>query len=1017
MEEEIINNKENIILNNAPQNSIQENIPTSFNDYFISLLKELPDYYQKYSLQKKDLNIQRFINEKKENKDLLDLLPLNIVKSDGFIQTYTDRINLIHKKMNRIPHFTNFEQNEIQLLYLLENTHLANIKIDEYEKGENVDNFTNNHLIKINNIIKSNPDLIGYVYILKWLQKIITLSMEDYNTEGDMYEIINNKKPISGETSDPIKIEEICQNESREEYNNLMKQFTYYLFKGNIAACQEICEKRKIEEFSNVFSGGCPLFDKVISCENDFNFFDKDLISPTMYNKDFEEFLDLINNNEQNLDEEKNVYGNTLYILWMQVMYENADFSKNGSLLNYLFRLVSGNYKNYDLNNNNIYEYLYINILNLLHSKIFSELTKNPKHKMVQYHYIEPESFKEITQIINNGGRNIFSIIDSIMQNNNYNILCKKHPMLWLELSLIKLFFYKIEIKQNNFLEKDIEIYLKTINDILNKMKKGSDFNSSFIDFDDIINSEREFNYSINNKNLQTREFYDMINICLFRAYFSTLTNFYFIENKFFERLVMFNNIYGDEIEKIYRAFDEVYINYIKNIINLEDKGNLDFDIMIYILTYMFDIKSIIFILTEISHYIATNEKYQEFIFFIKKFFEYIIYKDENLSLYLIRILTNNSNLLSMTDNQKHNFTCIDDALNYYVENKMNNMKNSSISININYSNENNMIEEISDDDKYKINQIMCLFEQTKDNKLNQDTSFSYLLKLFIKFLVNYKYKEAYELKYQLKEHIYDLDAPTDDLIYEKISIIEKQIEKINGISNNDEIQFSTILSCRYLFIIILDCFYFYANKIMLLYNIDIINNQNLNLNNRNNFRTKSKKNYINGELGLNVIKFMTKKINILNRFIKKIIENEYFFSYILNYFGENTKNDFIKLMGDWTFQSIKWICDIFKMGLIDKNKNDSLNNILNNIIYDKEILDKHYLSNGLLADDLINENDKEKKIYEIMDNAQKQKIVEMIYYMTKINRNYLEETFDDKFKKKLKEENELIIQDLEFDE
>ena len=93
----------------------------------------------------------------------------------------------------------------------------------------------------------------------------------------------------------------------------------------------------------------------------------------------------------------------------------------------------------------------------------------------------------------------------------------------------------------------------------------------------------------------------------------------------------------------------------------------------------MFDIKSIIFILTEISHYIATNEKYQEFIFFIKKFFEYIIYKDENLSLYLIRILTNNSNLLSMTDNQKHNFTCIDDALNYYVENKMNNMKNSRI--------------------------------------------------------------------------------------------------------------------------------------------------------------------------------------------------------------------------------------------------------------------------------------------------------------------------------------------------
>ena len=215
----------------------------------------------------------------------------------------------------------------------------------------------------------------------------------------------------------------------------------------------------------------------------------------------------------------------------------------------------------------------------------------------------------------------------------------------------------------------------------------------------------------------------------------------------------------------------------------------------------MFDIKSIIFILTEISHYIGTNDKYQEFINYIKFFFGDTNYNGESLSIYLIRILTSNSNLLSITDNQNHNFTCIDDALNYYVENKLNNK-------------ENDIIEQISDDDKYKINQILCLFEQTKNNKLNQDTSFSYLLKLFIKFLVNYKYKEAYELKYQLKDYIYDKDAPTDELIYEKLPMIEKQIEKIGDIADNDDIQFCMILSCRYLFIIILDCFYFFANKI-----------------------------------------------------------------------------------------------------------------------------------------------------------------------------------------------------------
>ena len=160
-------------------------------------------------------------------------------------------------------------------------------------------------------------------------------------------------------------------------------------------------------------------------------------------------------------------------------MYENANYSKNGSLLNYLFRLVSGNYKDYELNNNNVYEYLYINILNLLHSKIFNELTKNPEHKMVQYHYIEPESFKEISQVINNGGRNIFSIIDNIIQNNNYISLSKKHPLLWLELYLIKLFFQKIEIIQNNS-EENINKYLEYLDNILEIIKKINKFNNLY---------------------------------------------------------------------------------------------------------------------------------------------------------------------------------------------------------------------------------------------------------------------------------------------------------------------------------------------------------------------------------------------------------------------------------------------------------------------------------------------------------------------------------------------------------
>jgi hypothetical protein len=405
----------------------------------------------------------------------------------------------------------------------------------------------------------------------------------------------------------------------------------------------------------------------------------------------------------------------------------------------------------------------------------------------------------------------------------------------------------------------------------------------------------------------------------------------------------------------------------------------------------MFNIKNIIFILTEISHYIYNNEKYQEFIYYIKSFYEKIIYEGENLSIYITKIITNNSNLLKIGESKK-NFNCIEDALNNYIELKM----------------ENNFIEEISDNDKYKINQILCLFEQTENNKLNQDTSYSYLLKLFIKFLINYKYKEAYELNYQLKDYIYDKDAPTDELILVKIPELEILINKINSMTDPEEIQFYTILSSRYLFIIILNCFYFYANKIIIPYN-RIKNNKNKNLINN----TKE-------ELSKNINEFIKDKIFNLNRLIKIIIGNEILFNYTMNYYGEETKNEFQKLLGDWAYQGIKWICDIFYMGIIDKNEYDSLNIILDETIYNKDMMSKYFLMNGFNSNDIYNADDiiikREKKLFDIMDNEQKQQVIECLYKMAKINKPYLNEIFDDELAKNLNEDKKQVIQELDFD-
>jgi hypothetical protein len=1023
---EIDNNNNNIhnqiFLSDNNSELIQNN---SFRDYFISILGEIPDFFKLNSISNKDANIQRYLNPNIDNKSSLELLPISSVDPAKFIEEYTKYVNLIHKKPNKIPYFTKFEKNEIQLLYLLYHTLLADEKIDKYigpgVDVDVVDAFTNNHLIKINNIIKTNSELIGYVYILKWLQKIITLSYEDYNDDKSLYDIINNKKPIQGENNDPIALEEKCVSNKNEEYNNLMKQFIYCLFKGNIYQCQLMCDQRKIEEFGNIFSGGCPLFDKVISNETDYNNFDIDLISPSMYNKEYQEFTELINAGDDDGDgeggnnNEKNTYGNSFYILWLKVIYENADYSKNNTLLNTIFRLVSGNYKKYELTNNNVYEYLYINVLNLLHSQIFNELTQNSKHKMIQYHYIENESFKEISQVVNNGGRNINSVIDSIIQNNNYSLLTKEYPFLWLELYFIKLFFIKIQIKESikNNNNNNINIselykkYFDGLNAIINVMKKGND--SFNIEYEDIFNNEREFNYSsLNNRKLQMREFYDMVNICLYRAFFSSLTTFYSIEKDFIDYYIVKKNINsdvintGEIIEQIFNSFDDIYCNYIKQIINLIS-DNLNFEMILYVTAYMFNIKSIIFILTEISHYINSNEKYRQFIKIIKCIFDKSIYNGESLSAFIIKIITNNSNLLKITDNLNNKFNCIDDALNYYVQLKMENI--------LNY-NHNNNFKDLSDNDNYKINQILCLFTQTQNNKLNIDTSYSYLLKLFIKFLINYKYEEAYELKYQLKDYIYEEDAPVDELIIEKIPEISQQVDKIEYGTDPDIVQNYTILTNRYLFIIILDCFYFYANKIIIPYN----KLKNGGAKNIKNYKDKSE-----SELSQNVVEFIEKKIYNLNKFIKIIIGNEILYNYTLNYYGEDTKKEYIKLLGDWAFQTIKWMCDVFNLGIIDKNKYDSLKYILDEFLYDKNMMNQYYLMNGFNTSNNAYDSDnmiqnRERKLADIMDDSQRQKVVDCIYQMAKINQPYLKECLDAELTKKLNDKKTQVLQELDFD-
>ena len=169
------------------------------------------------------------------------------------------------------------------------------------------------------------------------------------------------------------------------------------------------------------------------------------------------------------------------------------------------------------------------------------------------------------------------------------------------------------------------------------------------------------------------------------------------------------------------------------------------------------------------------------------------------------------------------------------------------------------------------------------------------------------------------------------------------------------------------------------------------------------------------------MVELIEKKIYNLNKFIKIIIGNEFLYNYTLNYYGEDTKKEYLQLLGDWAFQTIKWTCDVFNLGIIDKNKYDSLKYILDEFLYDKDMMSQYYLMNGLnTSNNAYNSGNmiqnREKKLADIMDDAQRQKVVDCIYQMAKINQPYLKECLDAELTKKLNDKKTQVIQELDFD-
>lgn len=886
------------------------------------------------------------------------------IEPEHFFQNYIEEINNKNTIPNRNKLLFPYEQSEIRLLKLFENLSYANNRYEYYLRNPNEKiNETNSELIIVNETIKNSPTLISYIYLLNWLQKIKQNYFNYLSTEKNP---LLEKKQF--EINPKINYNEKgfdqlnqTEKEKDDNYINFINQITCLIMSDNLFNSQNRIEERNQYYLSSILEGGLPLHDFSIEKIN-FDKFDIDLIPPYMKNHEFFENIVKRKNDPLLLNNYDNIIiGNNNWILWLFTLYDSCNDNSIHTQFNLLSRLLSGNFNNYYINSQNFDEFLFIKIMNLLNCELLDKIYNNNNNKYINYHFSATNRVNINDLIGSRNGKNIFDVINEIRTSEEYNNLIQKNFSFELELYIIELHFLKIENKYNND-NKIFENIINFFNRIYIQIEKDN--------FPIYLNENKndvEIN-SLEEKNRKTSSIRKLLKITYLKILFSTLISFYDLFIEYFQPNL--NQNYLNELQNNYDNIIGQYFNHLTKITR-----NPTF--LIYLFSYMLNFNTIIYYLSNYAKTIEFESFYSNFIEEINKYFQ-------NEKQYLHKSIAEGTDLFNFRNLENKT---IDLAINEYVKNQLEG-KNYII------SNENSL----------KINQMKNLFYEQKD--LNEDLIQQYHLKLCVKFIYNQCYQEAKEIlknitakkyenqKEQLKIYEYDIER-----LYEQIMNKKLIIDEFNEYKYKDAIELSTIL-----FQIIVDCFLDYSQiEYEILKSKSILQNQS--------FKER-------------LYNFIEKKLIPLNTFIKWIIQNNELMNYYSNFYGSVIfSQNFLKILFDWGFQSIKLIIYLFtkRYILFDQSKYNR------EIYYDGKVA--HYIfpknnnqknSYFLLAIPYLeNKNEifpnQDYDFYTYLNNNYTLEIYQLLYNLAKINKNYLNSIFTKEIEDSLKKMKKEDIEELDF--
>ena len=595
--------------------------------------------------------------------------------------------------------------------------------------------------------------------------------------------------------------------------------------------------------------------------------------------------------------------------------------------------------------------------MNLLNCELLDRMFNNNDDKYINYHFNSYDREYVNYLISSRNGKNIFDVINEIRSSEEYNFLIQKNFSVELELSIIELHFLQIENKYNN----NNKIYESILN-FLNKLNLQIE-RDNFPIYLNYNKQDIEIN-TLEEKNRKTSSIIKLLKITYLKILFSFLISFHDLFSDYFKQDL--NPNYLNELQNSYDNILGQFFNYLTKI--TREPSNL-----IYIFKYMLNFNNIIYYLSNYAKTIEFESYYPNFIDEINAFFK-------NEKQYLHKSIAEETDLFKFKNNEKKT---IDFAINEYVQNKLSGKSYIP-----------------SKENLIKINQINNLFNEQEDRNVNLIQQ--YHLKLCVKFISNQCYHEAKEIlqKIMTREKLTE-NQRVENFDFETNKIYDLISDRINN-KEFIEYQYKDIIKLSInLMQMIIDCFFDYCQ---IEYEI-----------------TKINKGFQNESFKERIYRLIEIKLISLNIFIKSIINDNELTNYYSTFYGPVIfSQNFLKILFDWGFQSIKLIVYCFtKRFVLYEN-----NNIIRKIQYENGIAKYIYPNNDnneffLLAlptlDNIEQLYGKDFNFYTYLNNNYILDIYQLLYSIAKINKDYLTSIFTNELKDTLKKMKKNDIEQLDF--